>query len=241
MIIPIAALVVLAAQSPSSLYRAEFLQAAPGRLMELIDAVRNALPAYAQAGEERPFIIRHSQGDRWDLMVLVPMGGDASAYFAAPRVARREAAGLSGAARDARMRELVAWREDVYVRGPSVAELRREFDASGLAHIEIFQALAGHYDELRKERLMEAAFNEHVGRTRLLLFERDTALGGAGWDMFTIDLYRDLRHYAEVSSFSAEVGDAAARKAGFEGTAAIGPTLRQHISLHHDTIGTVVK
>ena len=33
------------------------------------------------------------RGDRWDLMVLVPMGGDASAYFAAPRVARREAAG----------------------------------------------------------------------------------------------------------------------------------------------------
>jgi hypothetical protein len=240
-LLTLATVTALVVQAPTTLYRTEMIQAAPGRLLELIDAVTGELPAYTAAGEERPFIIRHSQGDRWDLMVLVPMGADASTYFAAPRAAKREAAGLSGAAHDARWRGLVAWREELYVHGPAVVDLRREFDAAGLAHIEIFQALAGHHDELRTERLMEAAFNEYVGRTRLLLFERDPALGGAAWDMFTIDLYRDLRHYAEVSSFSAEAGDAAARRAGFTGTAAIGPTLRQHISLHHDTIGTVVK
>jgi hypothetical protein len=110
-----------------------------------------------------------------------------------------------------------------------------------LAHIEIFQALSGHYDDLKKERAMEAAFNEYAGRTHLLYFERDASLGGGAWDMFTIDLYRDLKHYAESSAFTPEAGDAAARKAGFESSAMIGPTLRKHISTHHDTIAGVVK
>lgn len=223
------------------LYRAEFLQAAPGRLPELVEEVRSRQGAYAAAGDAAPLVIRHSQGDRWDLMLLVPMGDDAASYWAPARVAKREAAGLAGPAHDARWHELVAWHEEVYVRGPALADLQRDAAGSGFAHVEIFQALAGHYDALRTERLMEAAFNEHVGRTHLYLFEREPSLGGGPWDMFTIDMYRDLRHYAEVSSFSPDAGDAAARKAGFANSAAIGPTMRTHIATHHDTIGSVVK
>ncbi|MFN8583413.1 MAG: hypothetical protein U0163_20860, partial [Gemmatimonadaceae bacterium] len=224
-----------------TLYRAEFIQAAPGRLLELIDALKTEMPAYAKAGESRPFLMRHSQGDRWDLMLLVPMGDDAAAYFSTARRGRRDGAGLAGTAREQRMRDLVAWHEELYVRGPALDEVQHEFDAAGLAHIEIFRALAGHYDALKKERAMEGAFNENVGRAHLLYFERETSLGGAPWDMFTIDLYRDLKHYAESSAFTPEAGDAAARKAGFENSAMIGPTLRQHISTHHDTIAGVVK
>lgn len=223
------------------LYRAEFLQAAPGRLLELIDFIKAELPAYDAAGEARPVLMRHSQGDRWDLLLLVPIGDDVSAYFSAARTGRREGAGLAGATRSQRWRELVSWHEELYVRGPALADVRREFDAAGLAHIEIFQAFPGHYDELKRERDMEAAFNEHAGRTRLLLFERELSLGGAPWDMFTIDLYRDLKHYADASTIPPDAGDAAARKAGFESSAMIGPTLRRHISTHHDTIAGVVK
>ncbi|MEP7345477.1 MAG: hypothetical protein ABI877_09420 [Gemmatimonadaceae bacterium] len=235
-------LTALTAAAPTpTLYRAEFLQASPGRLLDLIDYLKGQIPAYDQVGDSRPFLMRHSQGDRWDLMLLVPMGESAASYFAADHGAKRERSGLSGAARDARWRDLVAWHEELYVRGPAVDEVRREFDASGLAHVEIFQALSGHYDELKKERDMEASFNVNMGRARLLYFERDASLGGAPHDMFTIDLYRDLRHYAESSAFAPEAGDAAARKAGFESSAMIGPTLRRHISTHHDTIASVVK
>ncbi len=239
LLLPLLASLSLAAPQPT--YRAEFMQASPGKLLELIDALKAEMPAYEKAGEARPFLMRHSQGDRWDLMLLVPMGEDVSVYFSSQRRSRREAAGVAGDTRDARMRDLVAWHEEVYVRGPALADLSKEFEAAGLAHIEIFQAFPGHYDELKKERGMEAAFNAHVGRAHLLYFERDQSLGGAPWDMFTIDLYRDLRHYAESSAFAPDVGDAAARKAGFENSAAIGPTLRKHISTHHDTIAGVVK
>lgn len=242
MLLPTLALIAATALAPTpTLYRAEFVQAAPGRLLDLIDYLKGQMPAYDQAGEARPFLMRHSQGDRWDLMLLVPIGDNASMFFSADRASRRERAGLSGAARDLRWRELVAWHEELYVRGPALDEVKREFDASGFAHIEIFQALAGHYDELKKERDMEAAFNANIGRARLLYFEREGALGGAAWDMFTIDLYRDLKHYAESSAFTPEAGDAAARKAGFESSAMIGPTLRRHISTHHDTLAGVVK
>jgi hypothetical protein len=237
----IATLAALSLPPTAPLYRAEFLQASPGRLLDLIDYIKGQMPAYDQVGEPRPFLMRHSQGDRWDLMLLVPMGDNAASYFGADRTTKRERAGLSGAARDARWRDLVVWHEELYVRGPGLEDVKREFDASGLAHIEIFQALAGHYDELKKERDMEAAFNANIGRARLLYFEREASLGGAPWDMFTIDLYHDLRHYAESSAFTPEAGDAAARTAGFDGSAMIGPTLRRHISTHHDTIAGVVK
>ena len=229
-----------AAQEPT-LYRAEFVQAAPGRLLELVEFYRSSLPLYDASGEARPIMMRHSQGDRWDLMLLVPLGNNASAYLSTERTSRRERAGLRGAERDRRWRDLVAWHEELYVRGPSLEDVKKEFDSAGLAHIEIFQALPGHYDELKQERGMEAAFNAYVGRAHLLLFERDVSLGGAPWDMFTIDTYRYLRHYAESSAFSQEAGDAAARKAGFESSAQIGPTMRQHISTHHDTIAGVVR
>ncbi|MBV6523071.1 MAG: hypothetical protein MNPFHGCM_03238 [Gemmatimonadaceae bacterium] len=238
------ALSILAATSLAptpTLYRAEFVQAAPGRLLDLIDFVKGQMPAYDRAREPRPFLMRHSQGDRWDLMLLVPMGDNAPTYFSADRTALRERAGLSGAASDARWRDLVTWHEVLYVRGPALDDVKREFDTSGFAHIEIFRALAGHFDALKQEREMEATFNATVGRAKLLYFEREPTLGGAAWDMFTIDLYRDLTHYAQASAFTAEAGDAAARKAGFESSAMIGPTMRRHISTHHDTLAGVLK
>ena len=240
--IPLALLATTAgrAQEPA-LYRAEFVQAAPGRLMELVEFYRSSLPRFDAAGEARPLVMRHSQGDRWDLLVLVPLGGDASAYLSAAREASRSRAGLGGPEREARWRDLVAWHEELYVQGPSLDAVTEAFAGVGLAHIEIFQALAGHYGDLKTEREMEAAFNRYVGRARLLLFERDPSLGGAPWDMFTIDTYRDLQHYAESSAISPEAGDAAARRAGFENSASIGPTMRRHINLHHDTITGIIR
>lgn len=232
-----------AAPAQSTLYRAEFVQAAPGRLLDLIDLYQGRRPAYDAAAEPRPLMLRHSQGDRWDLLLLVPLGD--VTYFSADRAARRErvwsGSGMARAEFDRKLRELVAWREELYVQGPPLEEVNRAFAAAGFAHIEIFQALPGAYDALRRERDMEDAFNQAADRSRLLVFTRDPDLGGAPWDLFTIDLYRDLGHYAQSSTLPAATADSAARAAGFSGQADIGPTLRRYIARHHDTLAGIVR
>lgn len=231
------------AGAQSTLYRAEFVQAAPGRLLELIDLYQGRRTAYDAAGEPRPLVVRHSQGDRWDLLLLVPLGD--VAYFSADRAARREQAwtgsGMSRAEFERQRRAMVAWREEIYVRGPALEDATSAFAAAGFAHLEIFQALPGTYDALRHERDMEDAFNRATGRARLLVFTRDPDLGGAAWDLFTIDLYRDLTDYAQRSAIPAATADSAARAAGFSGQADIGPTLRRFIARHHDTLGGVIR
>jgi hypothetical protein len=186
-------------------------------------------------------VLRHSQGDQWDLLLLVPLGESVNDAFSAARMSRREGAGVAGEKHDRKWRELVAWHEEVYVNGPSLVDVRKEFESAGLAHVEIFQALGGAYDALRREREMEAAFNRNIGRANLLLFEREPAIGGAPWDMFTIDLYRDLKHYADATTAPPEKQDEAARAAGFTSSAVIGPTMRTYIGTHHDTIASVVR
>src|SRR5262249_49511498 len=67
------------AQEPSApsmrgetLYRMTLLRAAPGRLLDLVAAVKG-----------HGLVLRHSQGDQWDLMVLSPVAGYADLAGAA--------------------------------------------------------------------------------------------------------------------------------------------------------------
>ena len=70
------------------LYRAALVQAAPGKLLDLIDTYKAFFPALAASGDEPPIWMRHSQGDRWDLLLLFPMESSAE-YFRPERIARR--------------------------------------------------------------------------------------------------------------------------------------------------------
>jgi len=196
------------------LYRMTLLRAAPGRLLELLEAVKG----------KTPWIYRHSQGDHWDLMVLAPAGGAAEVPKAAG------AAPLAG-------EELIAWQEDEWVRGPDLAALPG-FAAAGLAHIEMFHALAGKRAELLRQRAMENAYLAATGQPQTALFVRES---GASWDAFTIGAYRDWRHYAEAREVPEDKDEAAARAAGFAGRTAIGPYLRALILDHHDTLATPVR
>lgn len=225
----------------TELYRFVMIQAAPGKLMELIDLYRGRLPVIAAGGDEAPLIVRHSQGDRWDLLVIYP-SGSFTTYYSADRVAKREgaaaASGVPGAAFAKRFYDLVSWHEDVYVEGPPVATLRAHVRDAKLVHLEMLQALTGKRDALINERKMENAFNRERGRPETLIFTHDQ---GAAWDVITLDAYRDWRHYAESDAIPQQVNDAAARKAGFPDADAIGPSMRTLISAHHDTFGTVVR
>jgi hypothetical protein len=231
----------LSSGAPPELYRFVFVQAAPGRLLDLIELYKQRLPVIAAGGDERPYIVRHSQGDRWDLVVIYPSGTFTS-YYGAERVKQRNAAadksGVSNAEFARKFYELVAWHEDVYVEGPPLAEFRQYVKDLGLAHFEMFEALAGKRDALIEERRMESAFNVARGRPGALIFTHEQ---GAAWDVITLDGYRNWRHYAESETIPQDVTEAAARKAGFENADAIGPYMRSLISLHHDTLGTPVR
>lgn len=223
------------------LYRFVMIQAAPGRLLELIDLYRKRIPVIAAGGDEVPYIVRHSQGDRWDLCVIYPSGSFTS-YYGADRVRRRDAAaaasGVTGAQFAKQFYELVAWHEDVYVEGPPLPVFRDYVKDLGLLHLEMFQALAGKRDLLIEERKMESTFNRARARPEALLFTHEQ---GASWDVITLDGFRNWRHYAESETIPVEVNDAAAKKAGFANMDAVGPYLRSLIALHHDTLGTPVK
>lgn len=200
------------------LYRMTLLRAAPGRLLDLVQDVKARVAALpADAG--RPLLLRHQQGDHWDLFVLIPAG--------AGTVDTRQLAASA----------LVAWQQDELVRGPDFWSLPGFAEAT-LAHVEMFVALAGKQDELLRERQMENQYARALGRPATAIFVREY---GAEWDSFTIGPYRNWKHYAERDDTRPEASAAAAKQAGFESDAHIGAYMRSLINIHHDTLLTVIK
>ena len=119
-------LALLAAPPPPStgyLYRATLLQAAPGKLLEVVDLYKAGWPGLRDSGDEAPVAMRHSQGDRWDLLLLFPMGGFEQ-FYAHDRVLRREKAASAARADLERLRSDLSRQEDVFVLGPPLEEVR---------------------------------------------------------------------------------------------------------------------
>ncbi len=225
----------------SHLYRLMMVRAAPGKLPDLIELYEKRMPVYDTSGDKRPMWMRHTQGDQWDLLFIYPMGSFGE-YYAADRISRREkAAADSDISQEEFTRlfyEATAWHEDIYMDGPPLDELKKAYDAGGYFHAEIFVALAGKQDELRKERDMENAFRRAVGRVENFTF---THVQGAAWSLVSLAFYRDLAHFAEPSGASPEQTDAAAKAAGFESARSIGTYMRSLIDYHHDTLGVTLK
>lgn len=232
---------VLAALGPrafatdnSYLYKVTLVQAAPGKLTELIGLNKSRFADLKSAGDEAPLWIRHSQGDHWDLMILFPMERYAD-YYQSGRIARRSKAESRTATQ---ITSDVAWQEDLFVYGPPVAELRKSFADGGLFHVEMFISLPGMFADLYKEREMENAYSRAVREPENFIFVRDQ---GAAWDIFTIGVFRDLKHYAQSADVPAKEQEAAAKAAGFQSPGDIGPYLRRFIREHHDTLAVAVK
>ena len=223
------------AQETRTLYRATLLQAAPGRLLDLIDSCKKKAELDAKVGDQPALWMRHSQGDHWDLLLLFPME-NYTAYYQAGRVKAREKAGAEESL--TKFGPLVAWREDVLVYGPPLEDLRKAFAAGTLFHVEMMEALPGRLADLRKQREMENAYSKELKRPENFIFVRDQ---GAAWDIFTIGVYRDLKHYAESADIAVNQQEEAAKKAGFDSASAIGPYLRTLIRTHHDTLAAAVK
>ena len=222
------------------LYRFVIIQAAPGRLVELIDLYKKRAPVIVAGGDELPYIVRHSQGDHWDLVVIYPSGSFTD-YYSRERIVKREAAaaasGVSSAEFARQFYSMVAWHEDLFAEGPPVEVFRAHVKEAGLLHFEMMQALPGKRKALIEERRMENTFNRERGRGETLIFTHEQ---GAAWDVITLAAYRNWRQYAESETIPTEVSEAAARKAGFESAAGVGPCMRTLISTHRDTLGPPV-
>ncbi len=204
-----------------TLYRTTLLRAAPGRLLDLIGALK---AKGTGASGSKGFLLRHAQGDHWDLMIL------------------QQVATYSQALKDDRPlpaapAELIAWQEDEFVRGPDLETLPA-FREAGLLHAEMFHALPDKRAELLREREMENAYAAALGRPQTAIFVRE--LGGS-WDSFTLGAYKGWKHYAERDDIPKEKTASAAKAAGFADVEQIGPYLRSLILDHHDSLLTPVR
>jgi hypothetical protein len=233
LVVSCCATLTFAADTPY-LYKVTLVQAAPGKLTELIDLYKARASALERAGDEAPLWIRHSQGDHWDLMILYPMGSYAQ-YYQSERISKRMRAEQPTSER---FKETIAWQEDLFAYGAPLQELRKAFASGGLFHVEMFVSLPGELAELYKEREMENAYARALKEPENFIFLRDQ---GAAWDIFTIGVYRNLKHYAAGSDVPVKDQEAAAKAAGFDSPGQIGPYLRRFIREHHDTLAVAVK
>ena len=235
----VAAAPAFAGNEGDYLYRVETIRAAPGKLKNLLEWAEQAKEAryFEDAGAAFPLVMRHSQGDQWDLLVILPME-NFTVFHSKARTAKRSAAAKKHAALLAAQDGLIAFEEDLFAYGPPFADVAEAYKANGLFHIEMFAAAPGKEAELFEQRRMENAYLGATGQTQNMIFRR---AGGSDIDVFTIGFHQSLAAFAADGPASAEEKEAAAKAAGFKDRADISFYLRSLISSHHDTLATRVE
>jgi hypothetical protein len=193
-------------------YRITLLRAAPDNLPALIQEVR----LYKKSVGNNLSIMRHSQGDHWDLMLLEPAGEtpikakqfDQLADFQHSFIAESK----------------ITWEQ--------IEPLAKQSD---LFHIEMFHAVHGKAEELLKQRQMENQYLAATQRNANIIFKTTF---GSDVDSFTIGYYKDLVAFAVTPDLPKEVFEKAATDAGFKARSDIGFYLRELILSHQDTLAT---
>ncbi len=192
-------------------FKITLLRAAPGGLADLIEEL-------TEKDDGSAHLLRHSQGDQWDLMLIEEDLANSPAY-------------------GSEFYDLVAWQEEAFVQLDGNPDFDAYFDNNSFFHIEMFVSLAGKQKELLKERQMENEYLEETGRKPNLILVRTL---GFKYDIMTIGAYSSLLEYAEGGNQPAEVQEKAALKAGFKSASDIGFYLRSLIGEHHDTLANKV-
>ena len=220
------------------LYKVTTVRAAPGALEELLawHAELESSGYNDDAGLSRSLVMRHSQGDQWDLLVITPMQSWA-VHFSGAATAARQAAARDHRALLERADSLVAFEEDVFAWGPTWPDVRDAYYDNALYHIEMFAALPGKTRELLEQRRMENVYLATTGLETNMIFRR---AAGSDVDVFTIGFHTSLESFAASSGMSETEMEAAARDAGFKDRADLSFYLRSLIGGHHDTLATRV-
>lgn len=221
------------------LYKVTTVRAATGALADLLDweARLNASDYYAKAGQEHPLLMRHSQGDQWDLLVIVPMQSWIH-YHSPEGTKKRSAAATEHAGLITEGQAMFAFYEDHFAYGPSWPTLKAAYTANNFYHIEMFEAAPGRANELLEQRRMENAYLAATGQVPNMIFRR---AAGSDVDVFTIGFHRSFEAFAAPAAVTVEEKELAAKASGFDGFADISFYLRSLISGHHDTLATKVE
>lgn len=226
------------AQTGNYIYKTIAIRAAPGHLLELIDLLKTDIANKNVFSDEAPVLMRHSQGDHWDLLMIVPIGNDLEDYFTKENQDRIVQSKTQGQSYGSAYFNHISWQEEGFYFGPALRLFNNRFNEMGYYHVEMFKALAGKQSELLKQREMENIYLNEIKREPNFIF---TKIMGSAVDIFTIGLYRDIKHFAESADIPLEVEDAAAKKAGFESVNTIGSYLRSLLLEHHDTLAGAIR
>ncbi len=221
------------------LYKVSTIRAAVGEFENLLGWIAQVKTSeyFEDAGEHPPFVMRHSQGDQWDLLLITPMESWTK-YHSKFATNKRNKAATKHTELLAPSDELIAFDEDHFAYGPPLEEIEREFAENGFFHIEMFKAAPGKAADLLGQRQMENAYLSATGQTTNMIFVR---AGGSDIDVFTIGFHETLQSFAALSGASTEEAEIAATDAGFKNRADISFYLRSLISAHHDTLAVKVE
>lgn len=193
-------------------YHITLLRAAPGELGDLLDHVKKQ----KKEAQGDMIIMRHSQGDHWDLMILAP--------FEAPEMYNYG--------------KWVDFQHDFMAESEiSWGQLLERDSNSGLYHVEMFRAAKGLEEELLEQRRMENIWYREIGKGENVIF---TTMFGSDVDNLTVGFYKDMMHFATEPNLSDEEINEGAKKAGFESSSTVGLYLRKFLVGHNDTIATKV-
>jgi hypothetical protein len=198
------------ASDAQELYHLHFVKAAPGKLADLIAVYQNAP---VPAGEQKPVILRHREGDDWDLLVVTPYGkADHTISAAAPSA--------DVMALYAKVRASAERHTDSFAAGPAWSEAQKAFAGDGIYVVGVYRSANGHRDQL-VETLKKIAASGPAGRTLSLRH-----VEGGPFDIIQITRYDSWN----------DIDAPPAQNSGFASPQAASLELRQHMAEHHDTI-----
>ncbi len=202
-------------------------RAGNGNFPKLLELVKTA--DWVAMEIASPILMRHSQGNHWDLMVLgLQSGACAGENCTKDRQAYEDS-----------IDQLVDFEHSFLARSEtSWTSLKKLNNGAGLYHIEMFNAGAGKHSALMRQRTIENDFIERIGQKPNVIFD---VIFGADIDIFTIGFYQSLQSYAVPADVTAEQANAAAIAAGFKSRADVSFLLRELIISHHDTLAVSVK
>jgi hypothetical protein len=188
------------------LYHAHFVKAALGKLDDLIAAYKAAA---VPAGEQKPIILRHREGDDWDLLVLTPYGKAETTVTAAVSADMQ--------ALYAKFRASSERHTDSFVAGPKWSDASKVLGATGGVYVvSLYRAANGHRDQL-EESLKRLAAGDGPDRGITLRH-----VEGGPFD------FMQISRYDSWNAIDAPVAGQAPMAQAMD--------LRQHMAEHHDTV-----
>lgn len=224
-LILMAGLLALSTAASADTYWVTQYRAAPGKFPALLELVTSTNWNAFEDG--RPIIMRHSQGNHWDLMLL---GKHADCDKNACQQAANDFEDAANQLVDSELSFQATSDTDW-------TALKAKDAVSGFYHIEMFNAGAGKHEALMRQRIIENDYIHRIGQSPNDIFE---VTFGSDFDIFTIGFYESLQTYAIPADVTPEEAEAAAVAAGFKNRADVSFLLRELIVGHHDTLAVKV-